>query len=63
MTVFRATMPEGFGPPRHIHTREDEVFLVLEGEARFDLDGEHARRRPRHERLHAARRAAHLPGA
>jgi quercetin dioxygenase-like cupin family protein len=41
MTVFRAAMPEGFSPPRHIHTREDEVFLVLEGEARFDLDGEH----------------------
>ena len=40
MTVFRATMPEGFSPPRHIHTREDEVFVVLEGEARFDLDGE-----------------------
>ena len=40
ITVFRATMPEGFSPPRHIHTREDEVFLVLEGEARFDLDGE-----------------------
>ena len=39
MTVFRATMPEGFGPPRHIHTREDEVFLVVEGEALFDVDG------------------------
>ena len=33
-------MPEGFSPPRHIHTREDEVFLVLEGEAWFDVDGE-----------------------
>jgi mannose-6-phosphate isomerase-like protein (cupin superfamily) len=39
MSVFRATMPEGFGPPRHIHTREDEVFLVEEGEAVFDIDG------------------------
>jgi mannose-6-phosphate isomerase-like protein (cupin superfamily) len=39
LSVFRATMPEGFGPPRHIHTREDEVFLVLEGEALFDVDG------------------------
>ena len=29
LSVFRATMPEGFSPPRHIHTREDEVFLVL----------------------------------
>jgi mannose-6-phosphate isomerase-like protein (cupin superfamily) len=39
LSVFRATMPEGFSPPRHIHTREDEVFIVEEGEARFDVDG------------------------
>jgi quercetin dioxygenase-like cupin family protein len=40
LSVFQATMPEGFSPPRHIHTREDEVFLVLEGEVLFDIDGE-----------------------
>jgi quercetin dioxygenase-like cupin family protein len=40
LSVFEATMPEGFGPPRHIHTREDEVFVVLEGEAWFDIDGQ-----------------------
>jgi hypothetical protein len=34
-------MPEGFSPPRHIHTREDEVFLVLDGEVWFDVDGQH----------------------
>ena len=39
MSVFQATMPEAFSPPRHIHTREDEVFLVLDGEVCFDLDG------------------------
>jgi mannose-6-phosphate isomerase-like protein (cupin superfamily) len=39
VSVFRATMPEGFSPPRHIHTREDEVFLVLDGDASFDIDG------------------------
>jgi mannose-6-phosphate isomerase-like protein (cupin superfamily) len=39
LSVFRATMPAGFGPPRHVHTREDEVFLVLDGEALFDIDG------------------------
>jgi quercetin dioxygenase-like cupin family protein len=39
LSVFTATMPESFSPPRHIHTREDEVFLVLEGEVWFDLDG------------------------
>jgi quercetin dioxygenase-like cupin family protein len=40
LSVFRATMPEGFSPPRHIHTREDEVFLVIDGDVSFDLDGE-----------------------
>ena len=40
LSVFQTTMPEGFSPPRHIHTREDEVFVVLEGEAWFDIDGE-----------------------
>lgn len=40
LTVFEATMPEGFSPPRHIHTREDEVFLVQDGEVCFDVDGE-----------------------
>lgn len=39
LSVFRATMPEGFGPPRHIHSREDEVFVMEEGEALFDVDG------------------------
>jgi quercetin dioxygenase-like cupin family protein len=40
LTVFEATMPGGFSPPRHIHTREDEVFLVQDGEVCFDVDGE-----------------------
>jgi mannose-6-phosphate isomerase-like protein (cupin superfamily) len=39
LSVFRAMLPEGFSPPRHVHTREDEVFLVLDGDVRFDLDG------------------------
>jgi mannose-6-phosphate isomerase-like protein (cupin superfamily) len=26
---------EGFGPPLHVHHREDEAFYVLEGEIRF----------------------------
>jgi quercetin dioxygenase-like cupin family protein len=39
MSVLRATLPEGFSPPRHIHTREDEVFHVVEGEVCFDVDG------------------------
>jgi mannose-6-phosphate isomerase-like protein (cupin superfamily) len=39
LSVFRTTMPEGFSPPKHIHTREDEVFLVLDGDVVFDIDG------------------------
>ena len=40
LSVFRATLVAGFSPPRHVHTREDEVFLILEGDVLFDLDGE-----------------------
>jgi mannose-6-phosphate isomerase-like protein (cupin superfamily) len=40
LSVFRATMPEGFSPPRHIHTREDEVFLVIDGDVCFEIDGD-----------------------
>src|SRR3954452_24806976 len=39
LSVFRATLTEGFSPPRHVHTREDEVFVVLDGDVSFDLDG------------------------
>jgi quercetin dioxygenase-like cupin family protein len=46
MSVFRSTMPEGFSPPRHIHTREDEVFLVVDGEVIFDVDGRRLVGRP-----------------
>jgi quercetin dioxygenase-like cupin family protein len=27
----------GFGPPLHVHRREDEAFYVIEGEVRFRL--------------------------
>jgi quercetin dioxygenase-like cupin family protein len=40
LSVLRATMPAGFSPPKHIHTREDEVFVVLTGDVCFDVDGE-----------------------
>ncbi len=34
-TVMEATLPPGGGPPRHLHHREDETFLVLSGEVTF----------------------------
>lgn len=32
--------PPGFAPPAHRHLREDEVFYILSGAARFRCDGE-----------------------
>jgi quercetin dioxygenase-like cupin family protein len=39
ISVFRCSAPRGFGPPRHNHTREDEVFHVLDGDVAIELDG------------------------
>jgi mannose-6-phosphate isomerase-like protein (cupin superfamily) len=30
-TVIEQVTPPGWGPPRHIHAREDEIFYILEG--------------------------------
>jgi quercetin dioxygenase-like cupin family protein len=38
--AMEALVPPGGGPPRHIHTREDETFYVLEGEIEFVLGEE-----------------------
>jgi len=38
--TFEAIVPPGSGPPPHIHSREEESFLVLEGEMTFQLDDE-----------------------
>ncbi len=34
-TLLEAIVPPGGGPPPHIHHREDETFVVLEGELVF----------------------------
>lgn len=31
-------LPQGFAPPFHRHTREDEAWIVLDGEVTFYLD-------------------------
>lgn len=36
-TTFEAIVPPGSGPPPHIHSREEESFLVIEGEMTFQL--------------------------
>jgi mannose-6-phosphate isomerase-like protein (cupin superfamily) len=38
-SVVEFLNPPGFAPPLHRHLHEDEMFLVLEGEARFLCDG------------------------
>ena len=40
VSVVEFLNPPGFGPPLHRHLHEDEMFLVLEGEARFLCDGQ-----------------------
>lgn len=34
-SVIEQVAPAGFGPPLHVHHREDEQFYVLEGSVRF----------------------------
>jgi quercetin dioxygenase-like cupin family protein len=35
--AMQALVPPGGGPPRHIHTREDETFYLLQGNVEFLL--------------------------
>lgn len=37
--VFEFFVPPGGGPPPHIHSREEEMFYVLEGELTFTVAG------------------------
>jgi quercetin dioxygenase-like cupin family protein len=33
--------PQGFAPPLHVQSREEEAFLILDGTVSFWVDGEH----------------------
>ena len=44
MCVVDSTSPAQPGPPRHVHAREDECFVVLEGEDEFWVAGQTFRR-------------------
>jgi quercetin dioxygenase-like cupin family protein len=39
LALFHLTAPPMSGPPLHVHSREDEVFYVLDGELVFEMDG------------------------
>ena len=40
ISVIEHKMREGFGPPLHVHTEEDETFYALEGSFRFRVGDE-----------------------
>lgn len=39
VSVIDHHVPFGDGPPLHIHHDEDEIFVILSGEVRFEVDG------------------------
>lgn len=39
-SVIEQYMPEGSGPPPHVHPFEDESFYVFEGEMTLDVEGQ-----------------------
>jgi len=39
MSIVDSLSPAGSGPPRHVHEREDEAFMLLSGECEFWLEG------------------------
>lgn len=41
-SVFEEIIPEGEGPPLHIHHVEHELFTVLAGSVKFHCEGEEA---------------------
>jgi len=38
LIILEARGPRGHGSPLHIHNREDEIFYVIEGELRLDVN-------------------------
>lgn len=39
MSIVDSITPAGSGPPRHVHHREDEAFVITTGECEFWLEG------------------------
>ena len=40
LSVMSEVTPPGGGPPMHVHHREDEIFLVIEGRLSYCVNGE-----------------------
>ena len=41
LAFFHLVAPPMSGPPLHVHTREDELFYVLDGELVFEIGRAH----------------------
>lgn len=46
MSVHEVIVGPGSGPPLHVHQREDEVFVIMEGQCAFWADGQIIDARP-----------------
>jgi len=40
LSIVDSLSPAGSGPPRHVHEREDETFILMSGSCEFWLEGE-----------------------
>jgi mannose-6-phosphate isomerase-like protein (cupin superfamily) len=40
VSIIDSLSPAGSGPPRHVHEREDEAFVILTGECQFWVEGD-----------------------
>lgn len=39
--VLRCTLRRGFEPPKHVHTKEEESYVILDGEIIYELGDKH----------------------
>src|SRR3954462_10052132 len=39
LTILHDITPPGGGPPPHVHAREDEIFIVIEGRVNYLAEG------------------------
>ena len=40
LSIVDSLSPVGSGPPRHVHEKEDETFVILSGTCKIWIDGE-----------------------
>jgi len=57
--AFEFIVPPGGGPPPHTHSREDEMFFVIEGELVFTVAGQRSKA-PAGTFVHAVRNVPHF---